>query len=643
MKNLLLLVLIIASHIAVSDTPPPPPAVVIQDASTVKVLRGNMNLNNVLGILTGNVNPSVTATSANKGSLYLSTLTGLAYTKTDAGSTTNWVANSGDLTLANVGSSPSAQGASISAQVLTLQPADGTHPGVLTAANFNTFNGKQNALTLGNLTSPTTGVTIGSGTGAVIGTGTTIAIQTASTSQPGLLSAADWTTFNGKQSAITAGNISTSTTGVTVGNGTSSTIGPNVTVNIQTATTSLPGLLSAADWTTFNAKAPTAGPTFSGTTTLTGSLQLLSAAGSTTIFPINRGVATAGISLTGGTGTSDGANIQLYGNSNAGDPGYIIFGAQNSQAGSVVGTAWTLGANGGTSAHLFNGSGTFQSTGITQLIVKDTAVTASATPIMAFASASATMGQIGFATANAARMTFHSILTGGNFEWDSAGSNIMSLSSAGLLTLPGGLSSTNSTNSTSIGTGSIVTSGGIGVAKSIYSNGNIGAFDNGSTAFARLIPNTGSGGALSLYAGAGQEFSVSTNGISLFVQQPGAGVVIANFGSGTANFFPAGSGGATAQTILDANGISLNIAGGGVRIKTGSNARAGTCTLVAGVCTVTNNTITANTIIQLGGVTSGGTPGALFVNAVTVGTSFVVHSTNSLDTSTIGYTLTELL
>lgn len=53
----------------------------------------------------------------------------------------------------------------------------------------------------GDLTTPTTGVSITGGTGAVIGTGTAISIQTASGSQPGLLSAGDWTTFNNKQPA----------------------------------------------------------------------------------------------------------------------------------------------------------------------------------------------------------------------------------------------------------------------------------------------------------------------------------------------------------------------------------------------------------------------------------------------------------
>lgn len=40
---------------------------------------------------------------------------------------------SGDVTLAPVGSSPNADGASLSGQVLNLEPADATHPGILTA------------------------------------------------------------------------------------------------------------------------------------------------------------------------------------------------------------------------------------------------------------------------------------------------------------------------------------------------------------------------------------------------------------------------------------------------------------------------------------------------------------------------------
>lgn len=48
--------------------------------------------------------------------------------------------NTGDITLAAVGSSPSANGASLSGQQLTLQPFDSTHPGVVTASSGGTTN-----------------------------------------------------------------------------------------------------------------------------------------------------------------------------------------------------------------------------------------------------------------------------------------------------------------------------------------------------------------------------------------------------------------------------------------------------------------------------------------------------------------------
>ncbi len=72
----------------------------------------------------------------------------------------------------------------------------------------------------------------------------------------GYLSSSDHAIFAAKQNALTFGDISTSTTGITVNSGTGSTVGPNVTLDIQTSTDSQPGLLSAADHTTFNAKQP---------------------------------------------------------------------------------------------------------------------------------------------------------------------------------------------------------------------------------------------------------------------------------------------------------------------------------------------------------------------------------------------------
>lgn len=132
--------------------------------------------------------------------------------------------------------------------------SDSTHNGYLTSTDWSTFNGKQASLTIGNLTSGTTGVSVSGGTGAVIGSGASVSVQTASTSQPGLLSATDWNTFNGKQSTLTLGNLTSGTTGVSVSGGTGAVVGSGASVSVQTASGSQPGLLSAADWTTFNGK-----------------------------------------------------------------------------------------------------------------------------------------------------------------------------------------------------------------------------------------------------------------------------------------------------------------------------------------------------------------------------------------------------
>lgn len=58
----------------------------------------------------------------------------------------------------------------------------------------------------------------------------------------------------GKEPIQTKGSISTTTTGVTVNNGTDATVGPNVTVDVSTADSTTTGLLTAADWSTFNGK-----------------------------------------------------------------------------------------------------------------------------------------------------------------------------------------------------------------------------------------------------------------------------------------------------------------------------------------------------------------------------------------------------
>lgn len=57
--------------------------------STATLVAQNLNLNSVVSLISGSVDPSSVATSAPKGSLYLST-NGGHYIKQDAGSSTNW-------------------------------------------------------------------------------------------------------------------------------------------------------------------------------------------------------------------------------------------------------------------------------------------------------------------------------------------------------------------------------------------------------------------------------------------------------------------------------------------------------------------------------------------------------------------------
>lgn len=119
-------------------------------------------------------------------------------------------------------------------------PAAATVSGYLASVDWVTFNGKDQARTVGNLTEATSAVlTITSGSGAVIGSGTTIQVTKAAAAANGYLGSADWTTFNG-------------------GGGTPATLTMN-------------GYLSSADWKVFNAKqGPTTrswiGNTYTGST-----------------------------------------------------------------------------------------------------------------------------------------------------------------------------------------------------------------------------------------------------------------------------------------------------------------------------------------------------------------------------------------
>lgn len=111
-------------------------------------------------------------------------------------------------------------------------------------------------LPTGNLTDAgTDGITVTSGTGAVIGSGTSIAQHVADATHNGYLSSADWVTFNAKQAALTIGNLTdTGTDGIVVTGGTGSVIGTGTSLAQHVADATHNGYLSQTDWSTFNSK-----------------------------------------------------------------------------------------------------------------------------------------------------------------------------------------------------------------------------------------------------------------------------------------------------------------------------------------------------------------------------------------------------
>lgn len=86
--------------------------------------------------------------------------------------------------------------------------------------------------------------------------------------------------------------------------------------------------------------------------------------------------------------------------------------------------------------------------------------------------------------------------------------------------------------------------------------------------------------------------------------------------------------------------LVASLAGKGLQIKEGSNARMGTATLVGGTILVNNTSVTANTRIFYCRSTTGGTPGHLSYT-ISAGASFTINSSEASDTSTINWMLVE--
>jgi hypothetical protein len=156
---------------------------------------------------------------------------------------------------------------SITSNAISITQANTTTNGFLSSTDWNTFNSKQNALTIGNFTEVNSNVFMfpDGTTGKTIGNLSIQMIQ-AGASTNGYLSSTDWTTFNNKQSSLTFGNFTETTSSVlTITGGTNAIIGSGLSVQVKQANTTTNGFLSSTDWNTFNSKQSTITLTTTGT------------------------------------------------------------------------------------------------------------------------------------------------------------------------------------------------------------------------------------------------------------------------------------------------------------------------------------------------------------------------------------------
>lgn len=128
--------------------------------------------------------------------------------------------------------------------------------------------------------------------------------------------------------------------------------------------------------------------------------------------------------------------------------------------------------------------------------------------------------------------------------------------------------------------------------------------------------------------------SAATNGFSV----PTGGTPTAYSGS-TARFQWTSAG----LTLLTGGNFVASVAGQGLQIKEGTNAKMGVATLAAGTVTVSNTAVTASSRIfltcqSLGTVSA---PSALCISARVAGTSFTILASQNTDTSVIAWQIVE--
>ena len=314
---------------------------------------GSGTVTSVAALTLGTSGTDLTSTVANGTTTPVITLNVPTASASNRGvlSSTDWTTfnNKGSGTITSVTATAPVVSTGGTTPVISMAAATASVNGYLTSTDWTTFNNKGS----GTVTSVT-------GTSPVVSSGGTtpaISIPAATTSVSGYLTSTDWTTFNNKGSgtvtsvaAITLGTAGTDLTS-TVATGTTT---PVITLNVPTASASNRGVLSSADWTTFNNKG-------SGTvTSVTGTAPVVSSGGATPAISM----AAATTSVNGYLTSTDWTTFNNKGSGSVtsvsgsgGTTGLTLTGGPITTTGTLTLGGTLAVANGGTGVTTSTGSG----------------------------------------------------------------------------------------------------------------------------------------------------------------------------------------------------------------------------------------------------------------------------------------------
>lgn len=446
----------------------------------------------------------------------------------------------------------------------------------------------------------------------------TFNIPTASASNRGLLSSADWTTFNNKGSgtvtsvaALTLGTTGTDLSS-SVATGTTT---PVITLNVPTASASNRGALSSTDWSTFNGKE-------SALTFSTG----LTRATNTITNNLSTGVS-GGQTIIGGT--ASGNNLTYSSTSNA-TKGFHYWGSSTLMA--FDETNGRLGIGQATPTAKLEVVAGALATSARQALTVTGSGTSGQTLIGALVNITSTSGG---SNSYALRVKLNAGNTGGSAN--STLENYNAVAGTG----------------TTLNIGSAFTSPLANVVNTMFASAtttgtNIGGYGDasgGNTNYGlvgKAVGTKNSGvniGTIGIAANAGTSpiniggyFGMQTTEATI----KGSSVALAaDNGTTTSNIFEARDGGTSVFTVADGGAITAT---GAINLTDGANKSVGvSAAMTAGTITISNTRVTANSRIFLTHATLGGTQGILSVGTIVAGTSFVINSSSATDTGTVNW------